>query len=97
MTEEQAATANTQVVTEPNSAPPKPEEQAVATAPEEKAESTPPTTAEPQSPSVKSEAGEPPTQSSPEQPRFSSGVLFFLWVFCTLVFLSITAGYIATH
>ena len=35
--------------------------------------------------------------SSPEKPRFFSGVLFFLWVFCTLVFLSITAGYIATH
>lgn len=97
MTEEQAATANTQVVSEPNSETPQADAQAVATAPEEKAESTPPTTAEPQSPSVKSEAGEPPTQPSPEQPRFSSGVLFFLWVFCTLVFLSITAGYIATH
>lgn len=42
-------------------------------------------------------APEAQQKSSPEKPRFFSGVLFFLWVFCTLVFLSITAGYIATH
>ena len=99
MTEEPTATANDQVVSKPNAETTPTGEQAVATAPPENTEvATPePPTAEPPSPTTKSEAEETQTQSSPESPRFSSGVLFFLWVFCTLVFLSITAGYIATR
>ncbi|KAI9130905.1 hypothetical protein [Acaryochloris sp. CCMEE 5410] len=95
MTEEQTATANNQVVSEPNAETP----QVAATAPPEQAEvATPePTKAESPSPAAKSEPKEAQPQSSPEGPRFSSGVLFFLWVFCTLVFLSIAAGYIATR
>lgn len=95
MTEEQTATANNQVVSEPNAET----SQAAATAPPEKAEVATPelTQAESPTPAVKPEAKETQTQSSPEGPRFSSGVLFFLWVFCTLVFLSIAAGYIATR
>lgn len=100
MTEEQTATANHQVVSEPNAETPETGEQTVVTAPPKNAEvSTPePTTVEPPSSSAKkSEAGQTQGQSPPEGPRFSSGVLFFLWVFCTLVFLSIAAGYIATR
>lgn len=99
MTEEQTATANDQVVSEPNAETPQADEQAVATAPPEKAEVAPPelTPAEPPSPAAKSKVKKTQPQSSPEGPRFSSGVLFFLWVFCTLVFLSIAAGYIATR
>lgn len=94
MTEEQTATANDQVVSEPNAETP----QAAATAPPEKAEvATPAPAAEPPSPAANSKEKETQPQSAPEGPRFSSGVLFFLWVFCTLVFLSIAAGYIATR
>ncbi|ABW26176.1 hypothetical protein [Acaryochloris marina] len=96
MTEEQAATANDQVVSKPNAETPQAE--AVATAPPETAKvATHEPTADPPSPAAKSKAKETQPQSSPEGPRFSSGVLFFLWVFCTLVFLSIAAGYIATR
>lgn len=35
--------------------------------------------------------------SALEKPRFFPGVIFFVWVFSTLVFLSITAGYLAAH
>lgn len=37
------------------------------------------------------------SNSASEKPRFFSGVIFFVWIFSTLVFLSITAGYVAAH
>lgn len=96
MTEEQTVTANTQVASEQkvdteqqanDSATVQTEEQAVA----------PASSPEPAIPPEQTVATEAQPQSPPEKPRFFSGVTFFLWVFCTLVFLSITAGYIAMH
>ncbi|WP_299488691.1 hypothetical protein [Acaryochloris sp. IP29b_bin.137] len=96
MTDEQTATANTQVASESKGeedSATQTDQQAVATAaPQTDEVDTPP-----KSPDTKPTGVEHQSQSSLGQPRFSSGVLFFLWVFCTLVFLSITAGYIATR
>lgn len=37
------------------------------------------------------------SESLSKNPRFFTGVMFFVWVFSTLVFLSVTAGYMATR
>lgn len=102
MTEEQTATANTQVVPEQKveaeqQTATSTEEQSVSSASQESNLQSAEKETQYQSSPPENEMKENQQRSSPEQPRFFSGVLFFSWIFCTLVFLSITAGYIATH
>lgn len=45
----------------------------------------------------KTVSGEDKVTQSPEKPRFFTGVMFFLGLFSTLVFFSVTAGYIISN
>ncbi|WP_299413102.1 hypothetical protein [Acaryochloris sp. IP29b_bin.148] len=91
MTDEQTATANSDVAAEqPAKETASPTQDTVAV-PTEAQAVTPQAAPEPEIPTAAV------TQALPEEPRFVIGAMFFLWVFCTLVFLSITAGYVAAQ
>ena len=105
MTDEQTANSNTQVIADTEStqqAEDTSETQTKLESVESKTQKSP----EPPNSQIKAQPKASPEQAaattipmktSPEEPQFIIGAIFFLWIFCTLVFLSITAGYIATH
>lgn len=105
MMEEQTATSNAQVIAETASTQ-QIDDASQAQTKSEIVESNTQEISEPpnskastqsQSSLEQSAATAPRRKTAPEEPQFVIGVIFFLWIFCTLVFLSITAGYVATH